>query len=104
MYFAGGVLKKDIRTVSPCSQNEIRVLDIIFPAISGSDDERLERCRAQQFANALFHVSILCGYSVQFATGLREGKCRRAAKRLFPCVGRCWYILNAVRGASFNRK
>ncbi len=55
MYFPGGVLKKDIRTVSPCSQNEIRVLNSVFPAIGGPDDERLERCGAQKFANALFH-------------------------------------------------
>ena len=64
MYFPGGALKKDIWTVTPGSQDEIRMLYLIFPAIRRSDNERLEWCGAQKLANTLFHLHVFCGHFV----------------------------------------
>ena len=45
----------DLRNLARCREDEIRMVNAVILAIGHSDDKWLERCAAEQFADACFH-------------------------------------------------
>lgn len=85
MHAASRIFDHDLCLLVRRRQNEIGMIDPVFPAISHPDNEGLKRRGAQEFANPRFHARML-EQGAKFVTSGKSACLQRFTCQTHTCV------------------